>query len=340
MKRIAISMYILIIILGSGASAQVPKAINYQGVLTDNGGMVVPDGSYELALKLHTDPVADTPVWECVQEVTVTKGIFNALLGASCPLTLDFNQQYYLGISVEGGAELTPRTALTSAAYSISSLGLYGTENIFPSSGNVGIGTTSPSSRLTIHGNSQVGIRYNGYDTSWASIYTNAAAGGRPTYGYMRNNVLIASTYLAPGDTWVLRFSPDDVFSVSSLGHTGIGAGTHPGAEMLTVGGAVTLGNSSANTTGAIRWSGSDFEGYNGSAWQSLTGGGAGLPAGTASQTLRHNGSDWIAAGNLTNNGLNVGVGSPGLTDGYLKVYHDGGVDQVIGLGQDGNDGG
>ena len=339
MKRIAIGLFVLIIFLGTGLYAQIPKVINYQGVLTDNGGMVVADGSYELTLKLHTDPVMDSPVWECVETVTVTKGIFNAALGASCSLTLDFDQQYYLGISVEGGAELTPRTPLTSAAYSISSLSVSGLENVFTSSGNVGIGTTTPPYRLTIHGNSQVGIRYNGYDSSWASIYTNGAAGGRPTYGYMRNNVLVASTYLAPGDSWVLRFSPNDVFRVGSTGHTGIGSGVAPGAEILTLGGAVTLGNSSANTTGSIRWTGSDFEGYNGSAWQSLTAGGSSLPAGTADQMLRHNGSNWAASDLLRNDGTAVNIGS-GKQDGMLHIYQNGSVDPVIELVRDNPDGG
>lgn len=38
----------------------------------------------------------------------------------------------------------------------------------------------------------------------------------------------------------------------------------------------LVLGNSSSTTTGAIRWSGSDFEGFNGLGWVSLTSGGGG----------------------------------------------------------------
>lgn len=339
MKKKAVIIFISVILLASAAHPQIPKSINYQGVLTDGAGIVVPDGSYQLTLRLYTTASGSSPVWSCTETVTASKGIFNAVLGNSCALELDFSEQYYLGISVEGEAELTPRTPLSSSAYSMSSLSVTGVENVFPSTGNVGIGTDSPANRVTIHDDAQVGLRYNGYDGSWASIYVNGAAGGKPNYGYMRNNALVASHHLDGSDVWHLRFSPDNVFSVSSSGHTGIGSGVSPGVEMLTVGGAVTLGDSEGNTTGSLRWTGSDFEGYNGSAWQSLTGGGSSLPAGTAEQTLRHNGSGWEASGLLRNDGTAVNIGSD-TQDGFLYLYQNGAVDPVIRLAKDTSDGG
>jgi hypothetical protein len=38
----------------------------------------------------------------------------------------------------------------------------------------------------------------------------------------------------------------------------------------------ITLGTSSSTTAGTIRWTGTDFEGYDGASWVSLTGGGSG----------------------------------------------------------------
>lgn len=339
MKTQVFTIIISLLLIASAAGAQIPKTINYQGVLTDNGGTVVTDGSYELTLNLYTVASGGSPVWSCTETVTVVKGIFNAVLGNSCALNLDFSEQYYLGISVEGETELTPRTPLTSSAYSMNSMSVSGTDNVFPSTGNVGIGTTSPTNRLTIYNNTQVGLKYNGYDSSWSSIYINGAAGGKPNYGYMRNNVLRAATYLDGSDVWHVRYSPDDVFSINSEGHTGIGTGIGPGVEMLTLGGALTLGNSAANTTGTLRWTGSDFEGYNGSAWQSLTGSGGSLPAGTAGQTLRHNGSDWVTSDLLKNDGTSVDIGSS-TQSGHLNVYQNGTVNPVISLDQDGTDGG
>lgn len=339
MKKKAIIIFISAVLLASGVYAQIPKVINYQGVLTDGAGGVVSDGYYDLTLNLYTVATGGSSVWSCTETVEVSKGIFNAALGNSCTLNLDFSEQYYLGISVGGEAELTPRTPLTSAAYSMSSLGVSGADNIFPSDGNVGIGTTSPTNRLTIHDSNQVGLKYNGYNSSWSSIYVNAAGGGSPAYGYMRNNILVGMTYMDASENWNVSYPPNNVFSVSSNGHTGVGSGVNPGVEMLTVGGALTLGNSAANTTGALRWTGSDFEGYDGSAWQSLTGGGGSLPAGAADQTLRHDGSNWAASDLLRNDGTAVKIGSE-TQDGMLHIYQNGAVDPVIELVRDTSDGG
>ena len=74
--------------------------------------------------------------------------------------------------------------------------------------------------------------------------------------------------------------------------------------------GGLQLGISTGTNPGTIRWSGSDFEGYNGSAWQSFTAPGGGLPSGAMGQTLRHDGSNWVGASNLYNDGTNVGIGT------------------------------
>lgn len=310
MKKTTILLLIMATVFASGAYAQIPKTINYQGVLTDDMGAAVPDGSYTLTLRLYTVLTGGSPIWDCDETVTVTKGIFNAVLGESCVLTPEFNQLYYLGISVDGGPELTPRTPLTSAPYSIGALSVTGADNVFPGDGYVGIGTTTPSNRLTVEDENQVGIQFNGTNDYWASIYINAVnAGARPTIGWMRQSVLRASASVSTADVWQLRMNGTTRFSVADDGRTGINMS--PGTEALSVAGAVQLGNSVSTTTGAIRWTGSDFEGYTGSAWESFTSGGSGsLPSGTSGQTLRHNGSDWIANNGIHNNGTYVGIGT------------------------------
>jgi hypothetical protein len=60
-----------------------------------------------------------------------------------------------------------------------------------------------------------------------------------------------------------------DVFTVDKLGNTDL-------LGSLTIGSGLTLGNSSSTTAGTIRWSGADFEGYDGVSWLSLTSGGGG----------------------------------------------------------------
>ena len=56
-----------------------------------------------------------------------------------------------------------------------------------------------------------------------------------------------------------------------------MGIGTLADAiEALEVNGGIKLGNTTNTNAGTLRWTGTDFEGYDGSSWVSLTGGGGG----------------------------------------------------------------
>ena len=106
---------------GSSTLAEIPKTINYQGVLTDAEGNAVVDGVYEITTALYDVVVGGTPLWQETQSVNVFKSTFSAILGAGTALELPFDEQYFLGISIEGGAELTPRVSLSALPYSMSS---------------------------------------------------------------------------------------------------------------------------------------------------------------------------------------------------------------------------
>jgi hypothetical protein len=57
---------------------------------------------------------------------------------------------------------------------------------------------------------------------------------------------------------------------------------------------------------------------WNGSTWVSMTG--SSLPSGTNTQTLRHNGTSWVASSALTNDGANIGIGTTSA-NAALNVY-------------------
>jgi len=229
MKRLIYAVMILVI-MPAAAQAGITHLLNYQGVVTDGSGDIVADGNYSMTFRIYDAPSAGTLLWEETISVAVSKGIFGCTLGTVNSLSLPFDDNYYVALSIEGGAELSPRRILTSVPYAYSAENLWGNTNIFPSDGNVGIGTTTP-------------------------------------------------------------------------------------AEKLDVNGGVRLGNTAGTNAGTIRWTGADFEGYDGGSWLSFTSGGSGtLPSGSNFYTLRHNGSDWVASGNLTNTGTNVGVGTFGPT--------------------------
>ncbi|MDQ7063256.1 MAG: tail fiber domain-containing protein [candidate division KSB1 bacterium] len=116
MKKLAILCYF---IYASAAFSQIPQTISYQGLLTDRDGNPVADGNRQLTFRLYAAATGGTALWEETQQIPVINGIFNAILGSLNPLNLPFDRPYWLGVQIEGGAELEPRIALTASAYSL-----------------------------------------------------------------------------------------------------------------------------------------------------------------------------------------------------------------------------
>jgi hypothetical protein len=119
MKRHPIVIALAVGFLTLPANAQVPQTMSYQGILTDPGGNPVPDGNVGLTFRLFDIAAGGTPLWQETQQVTVSKGIFSAILGTGTPLNLPFDKPYWMGITVAQGTELVPRVALTASPYSM-----------------------------------------------------------------------------------------------------------------------------------------------------------------------------------------------------------------------------
>ncbi len=103
---------------------------------------------------------------------------------------------------------------------------------------------------------------------------------------------------------------------VKRSGNVGIGT-TNPGAR-LEVNGKVKITD---GTQGNGKVLTSDANGL--ASWATPSGG---LPGGSSNQTLRHDGSGWIASNNIFNNGTNVGISTtnPGATldvNGTAQAY-------------------
>ena len=105
--------------------AAIPILVSYQGVLTDDGGNLVPDGNYQLTFRLYTTLSGGSAIFTETQTVAVAKGGFSVLLGSTASLSgLSFDVLYYLGTSVAGGPELVPRVLLASSPYALNSVRL------------------------------------------------------------------------------------------------------------------------------------------------------------------------------------------------------------------------
>lgn len=105
--------------------AGVPQIINYNGTLTDTLGNPVPDGQYDVEFNIYNVPTGGTALWTetwnvSTTKVVVTKGNFNAILGAHTTIPASFfsdNTVTYLGVKVGTDSEMLPRQRITSVGY-------------------------------------------------------------------------------------------------------------------------------------------------------------------------------------------------------------------------------
>jgi len=179
----------------------------------------------------------------------------------------------------------------------------YNTRFVIKEGGNVGIGIGVPTSLLDVRGSNAddggVFSLSNSDKTHELRFYSGKTSDQHPF------------VFWKHGDD--LRFTTDEggwseKMRLTSAGDLGIG--TNNPTERLQVDGAICLGTTSNTNTGAIRWSGTNFEGYDGSNWVSLTA----------------SGGNWTLSGsdiyrNIGNVGINVVAPAEKLdVDGNVKL--------------------
>jgi hypothetical protein len=106
-----------------------PRKIPFQAYLTDSNGRPV-EGQHSLTFKIYDDATQGTLAWtETHPAVPVSKGMVNVLLGSepfvyreghpNAGQPISFDVPKYIGVSVDGGAELVPRQQIVPAIYAI-----------------------------------------------------------------------------------------------------------------------------------------------------------------------------------------------------------------------------
>lgn len=99
----------------------IPQMMSFQGKLTDTFGIPVIDTTHSVVFRLYTVPSGGTEFWTETQTVRTRGGLFSVLLGEVEPIedVPGTGALLYLGMAVNGGAELSPRARIASAAYEI-----------------------------------------------------------------------------------------------------------------------------------------------------------------------------------------------------------------------------
>ncbi len=115
----------LFLILATGlCCADVPQKMNYQGYLTSSNSVPV-NGSRNITFRLYDAAVSGSNLWtETQSSVAVVNGIFDVVLGSVTSLSslpaYRWREPLYLGVTIQGDSELTPRQEIVSTPYALS----------------------------------------------------------------------------------------------------------------------------------------------------------------------------------------------------------------------------
>ena len=127
------------VLLTASVATAVPQLVHYRGFLTDLDGLPVhcPDvwscegGPYTVDVALYALKEGGEALWaQSHTEVVLRDGVFELALGtdgesSALSEALALTDSLYLGISINGGAELLPRQRLAASAWALLDVLLY-----------------------------------------------------------------------------------------------------------------------------------------------------------------------------------------------------------------------
>jgi hypothetical protein len=125
------TLFALLALTTTTATAAVPDTLHYQGYLTNAVGdpvhcpdaVACPDETFDLTFQLYDSAEGGDPLWEETHEaVPIVRGTFDVELGSEGPIDpAVLSDPTWLGLSVNGSAEMAPRQRLVSAAFALRS---------------------------------------------------------------------------------------------------------------------------------------------------------------------------------------------------------------------------
>jgi hypothetical protein len=222
-------------------------------------------------------------------------------------------------------------SVISSATSSLESFwGGTATGNIWSlNSGNVGIGTTTPTSRLHVYGTTD----FTATLATPSQAYSPALLFTNQTDSFIENinggafqlTDVNGNKYYSVSTAAVHTFdSPLNSPAMTiSAGNVGIGTST-PLAKLEiipTSGYSILAGNFKiGHVASPTVDSDAATKGYIDSAIAAATSSITGLPTGSSGQTLRYDGASWTANSVLYNNGVNIGIGTT-TPNNLIQVY-------------------
>ena len=240
-----------LVFLVSAGLAEIPKLINYQGMLTDDSGNPL-TGSYDLTFYIYDDTTGGELEWSETQSgVQVQDGLFNVVLGKQAALNIAFDESYWLAVKV--GAETMPRVRITSVGYAYRAM-IADSATVAVSaptgggwtddgtvirlqtySDSVGIGTGLPAEKLHVNGDIRL---WSGGDIAFGDDNTRVYESADNLFVTADNDV-----YLQPDDDIYIRPDGGSDWIRIDPGAKEVGIGTTEPTEMLHVENSGSGGN-------------------------------------------------------------------------------------------------
>ncbi len=181
--RVVPGLAAAVLLLAVVAQAEIPQMVGYQGMVTDNSGNPVADGTYTMRFRIYTAETGGSLLWDSNnQSVTLAGGVFNVMLGESPQpaLGLAFDQDYWLLVTF-AGQDQTPRKRLGSVGYAYMASGVVPGTLV---SGSVTAGTyCALKASNTATAGTAYGLRGESSSTSGVGLYGAATATTGTNYG-------------------------------------------------------------------------------------------------------------------------------------------------------------
>ena len=156
-------------LVGAGARADVPNLMNYQGRLTDGGGRPV-TGVRQMTFRFYDAPTHGNPLpvaapFAETQQVAVTDGIFNVLIGSATVggvlPGIFYQPNVYLSVTVEG-EQLEPRQQIVTVGFAFKARRADHAQHVGP---EVVLGSAAGAGRLAVvDTDDEVGFDVDGHN--------------------------------------------------------------------------------------------------------------------------------------------------------------------------------
>lgn len=261
LHRVVAAGILVCVTLVMSANAQVPTTFSYQGMLCDMAGNAVPDGVHSVALSLYDVPTGGAPLWSEAQMVSTFGGVFTVLPGSVTPITIACDRPLYLGISIDEGTQLVPRTLLTAVPYARVAAEALTARSLAPGASGVVTAVNAVQGAVQIEGRAPITVTRTGNVLSIGSTGgTGGITGVQNTDGMLvvtNGNGPVATVNMADNALTRSKIAANQlvkslvVGGVALTDHVTLAAGSN--VTLSAAGSTVTIASSGSTGVASLR---------------------------------------------------------------------------------------